>query len=83
MSNLPHIVRGSILLDHAELLEEHRLMDEKEPGQTPAPSEVGNGTADTCGVICSTANCDPPKPKQQIFQPLLAGWSLPPAPSAR
>lgn len=83
MSDLPHILRGSILLDHAELLEEHRLMNEKDGGQNP-PTEAGTAeTADTCGIVCSSIACDPAKPKQQRFQSVLAGWSMPPAPSAR
>jgi hypothetical protein len=81
MHNMPEILWGTIALDYAETLRKFEASDkDKEKEQE-----------DTCGKSCSVPadsgkekekmSCPalPEKPYARTFQPVVQGWSEPPA----
>jgi hypothetical protein len=83
MYTIPEILRGAVALEYAELLT--KLQASKESGGKDKPRKEG----DSCGSGCTVPGRDPkndtcpvlpPKKKSApTFQPVVPGWSEPPA----
>jgi hypothetical protein len=94
MLNLPDLLRGSITGEYPEALGEIWLAEKSKTEHTCKPvcncysddDDCASCDGDKEGQCTEGQTCThdvPPEKHHQAFQPVVAGWSLPPAPAAR
>jgi hypothetical protein len=83
MSQLPGILSGSITRYHSHLLSGIWVAGEHKQKETcnGCPTDHKRSKCTETCIVTTKACADPAKKK--AFQPVIAGWSLPPAPPAQ